>query len=611
MARLADFRGIHYGEAIVVCGLGHSVLGFKDPQRFCTIGVNDIGRAFAPDYLLVMDKPESFGQERFQYIRESKARFVFTDHDLGLHDSKIVRFPIRRSELPKFDDPNGLYYTGRPPTSPYLALCLAAHMGAKAIGLIGVDFTNGHFFSADGAHKLERSLEGIDRRFYLLGSTLLDRGVKIFNLSKESRLAAFPRLSADEFYDLQRSGRTRSWSRPARRVCLYSDKKVNNNTARIARGINSQTLQSCRLIAPLSPDITSKSAPEVEQDVLVHSTVTIDCNKMRFPVVKSGNGFQQSWLELRPMLFERPRSLHANRDTRPLSMCVIVSQENATGEELAQTVRSLWPDLLSTDELVIIARNTDSAQIPGWLRNSSRFKYLQQMPGESWMAARNRVAALYMKDVLVFCDANVEAPPRWAGPLLKAFAAPYAAAVGPAVADMYEHRDKGFGMKWVDAELNTAWLAKAGDSPYPVPLLPGMFLAVRRSVFQNIGGFDQGMRGSGGDDVDLCFRIWTAGRRCMVTPNLEISWMNPFMAGAVRESDYWGDLLHNLLRLATIHFSPARLAAFVDKVRHNQSFPAAFEVLLKSDLHRERIDSRQKRKHSDKWFFRRFPQENA
>jgi hypothetical protein len=187
MARLADFRGIHYGEAMVVCGLGHSILALQDPQRFKTIGVNDIGRAFTPNYLFVMDKPESFGEDRFQHIRSSAAQYIFTDHELGLKRESIVRLPIRRNEVPKFDDPNALYFTGRPPTSPLLALCLAAHMGAKAIGLIGVDFTNNHFFSADGAHKLERSLEGIDKRFYLLGSALLERGVKIFNLSDESR----------------------------------------------------------------------------------------------------------------------------------------------------------------------------------------------------------------------------------------------------------------------------------------------------------------------------------------------------------------------------------------------------------------------------------------
>src|SRR5262249_796467 len=151
---------------------------FRDPHRFRTIGVNDIGRAFTPDYLFVMDSPKSFG-ERFDFIRSSQARYVFTDHDLGLPRDNVVKFPIRQSAAPRLADPHALYLIGRPPTSPFLALCLAAHMGAKAIGLIGVDFTNGHFFAEDGSHKLAPQLAGINRRFFLLGSALLERGIKI------------------------------------------------------------------------------------------------------------------------------------------------------------------------------------------------------------------------------------------------------------------------------------------------------------------------------------------------------------------------------------------------------------------------------------------------
>ncbi|MGA8938583.1 MAG: glycosyltransferase [Acidobacteriaceae bacterium] len=601
MPKLADFRGVHYGEAMLVCGLGHSILRLKNPQRFTTIGVNDIGRAFTPNYLFVMDKPESFGEERFQYIRESQAQYIFTDHDLGMQHDNIVRFPIRRSDVPKLDDPNALYFTGRPPTSPLLGLCLAAHMGAKAIGLVGVDFTDHHFFRSDGAHRLVRSLDGIDKRYYLLGNALLDQGVKIFNISSESRLSAFPRLSANQFYNLQRSGNTRSWSRPVRRVCLVSETPINDQLKAIARNINSETLQSCRLIAPGSPDIESNATPEIELHALENSDVTVNCKTLKLPK-QNGNDFQDTWAKLRPALFGNLESNHTNGYVRRLSMSVILSQESATGEELAQTLRSLWPDLVHNDELIVIGRRGDD-QAPDWLRNPTRFTYVEQVPGESFIAARNRIAALSRKNILVFCDANTAPPRHWADSLLFPFASPTAAAVGPAIADMYKHESKGFGMQWTDAELNTAWLPQQNDKPYPVPLLPGMFLAVRRPIFKNIGGFDAGMRGSGGDDVELCFRLWTAGYQCVVNPKLVVPWMNPYAVGAVHIKDYWEDLLHNLLRLSTLHFSSSRLAAFIEKVGADPSFSSACETLLRSDLGRTRLDRKQKRKHSDRWFF--------
>jgi hypothetical protein len=176
MARLADFRGIHHGEAILVCGLGSSVRSLADPHRFRTIGVNDIERAFTPTYMFCMDAPRTFSADRLRYIQHSRAQFIFTDHDLGITRSNIVRFPIRRSEAPRLDDPDALYLIGRPVTSPFIAVCLAAHMGAKAIGLIGVDFTDGHFFAADGTHKLASQVAGIRSPILPVGKRIAESG---------------------------------------------------------------------------------------------------------------------------------------------------------------------------------------------------------------------------------------------------------------------------------------------------------------------------------------------------------------------------------------------------------------------------------------------------
>lgn len=608
MARLRDFHGLHYGEAIVVCGLGASIKSFADPQRFRTIGVNDIGRALTPDYLFVMDAPKSFPPERFRYIQESSARYVFTDHDLGLRRDHVVTFPIRSSPVPRFDDPDALYLIGRPPTSPFLALCLAAHMGAKAIGIVGVDFTNGHFFADDGPHKLSGGLRGIDRRFYALSSALLDRGVKVFNLSAESRLSAFPRLTPDEFFDVQRSGRTRAWSRPARRVCLESSAAVNSNVTAIAKLINARTTVSCRVIAPRSPDIAAGGAVDIEQHVRTSAHARISCDAVKLPTVMPDDPrFLRTWHEeLRPLLFAQASDVHPDRTPRAASVAAIVSQEHATGDEMAETVRSLWPDLQKHDHLIVLGRAGESERIPRWLRHSRRIRYQEQQRGESFIALRNRAAALTTADILVFTDANIQADAHWVDTLLEGFEDERAAAVGPGIIDMYERRSKGFGMMWTDAELNTTWLPISGVQPYAVPLLPGAFLAVRRTAFQRVGGFDGGMIGSGGDDVELCFNLWTCGFECRVAPKLEVSWMNPYAWGALRPSQYWRALLHNLLRLAAVHFSPARLHAMVTRLSGDPAFPDACARMLTSEASRRRAWIDRRRMHSDAWFFEKF-----
>jgi GT2 family glycosyltransferase len=607
MPRLCDFRGVHYGEVIVVCGLGASLNSLRDPRRFRTIGVNDIGRAFTPDYLFVMDSPKSFG-ERFEFVRNSQARYVFTDHDLGLPRDNVVKFPIRQSAAPRFNDPHALYLIGRPPTSPFLALCLAAHMGAKAIGLIGVDFTNGHFFADDGVHKLAPQLAGINRRFFVLGNALLERGVKIFNLSAESRINAFPRMGLEEFYALQQSGGTRSWSRPAKRLCFHSSAPVDENTVNVARLINAHTMLSCRVVAPASPDIRAASVPEIEREVFATAAVRLDCGAVRLPEVPyDRQDFLRAWNDsLRPLLFRPSRDLPARAKARPLSVSVIVSQDNATGDELAETVRTLRPDLRDSDELIVLGRSRAHGTFPAWLRNSRRMRFVEQQPGQTFVSLRNAVGVASDRDILVFTDANVQAPPVWVDPLLHTFKNRTVAAAGPALADMYERESKGYGMKWTDAELNTAWLSKQEEEPYAVPLLAGAFLAVRGAVFRRLGGFDAGMLDGGADDVELCLRLWTAGLQCVIAPGLEISWMNPFAAGAVGPGDYWGALVYNLLRLATIHFGPTRIRSFVRQVAKDPVFPPACARLLVSDAAERRKALVESRRHTAGWFFQRF-----
>jgi GT2 family glycosyltransferase/spore maturation protein CgeB len=64
-------------------------------------------------------------------------------------------------------------------------------MGAKHIGLIGVDFTNDHFFGQTGQHPLANQLARINEEYRILGEALSKRGVEVVNLSKHSRITAF------------------------------------------------------------------------------------------------------------------------------------------------------------------------------------------------------------------------------------------------------------------------------------------------------------------------------------------------------------------------------------------------------------------------------------
>lgn len=195
-APLAAFRGRHAGQSVVVCGCGESVRLLGPPGRFVTIGVNDIGRLFHPDYLVVLNTPAEFAAGRFAHVQQTRAKAVFTHLDLPLPGCTVVRFRLGRRGGTDVGGADTLPYTRN---SPYVAVCLALLMGARRIGLIGVDFTPNHFFAATGTHPLARELAAIDREYGALADACRRMGVELVNLSPTSRLTSLPRQSVEDF----------------------------------------------------------------------------------------------------------------------------------------------------------------------------------------------------------------------------------------------------------------------------------------------------------------------------------------------------------------------------------------------------------------------------
>ena len=192
---LTHFKHTHVGKTLIVCGCGPSLLDLKQPRQFTTIGVNDVGRLFDPTYLLVVNPPRQFTGDRFQYVVQSKARALFTQLDLGPVNAPVVQVQLG---CHGGTDTAGdmLPYTQN---SPYVAVCLAAYMGAARIGLIGVDFTEHHFFAKTGRHPLSGRLQQIDREYGALAAALRGRGVELLNLSGISRLESLQRCRLEDF----------------------------------------------------------------------------------------------------------------------------------------------------------------------------------------------------------------------------------------------------------------------------------------------------------------------------------------------------------------------------------------------------------------------------
>lgn len=198
---LVDFMGIHKGEKIIVCGCGTSlpdILPHKD--EFITIGVNDVPALFDPTYLLVTDHPNRFFGKRRDIVQKSDSRYLFACTS-GWRHPRLVKFDLGTKELKSLDSSKVIDHFLN---SPYVAANLAYKMGAKHIGIIGVDFTDGHFYNPnDGPHPIspQPHLNRVNTSYQILLEALKTRGVTLHSLSQISRLE-LPKITIEQFKEL-------------------------------------------------------------------------------------------------------------------------------------------------------------------------------------------------------------------------------------------------------------------------------------------------------------------------------------------------------------------------------------------------------------------------
>ena len=217
--RLSEFIGLHYGQNIIVCGCGTSLLGFdKHHSDYITIGVNDVPRLFEPTYMLVTDHQGRFQQQfRKDLVNNSKAKRLFTCAS-GWRHPNMVHFELGEKALKNLDSYHKIDHFVN---SPYVAVNLAYKLGARNIGIIGVDFNNGHFYNPnDGKHPVLQInyLKQVKSAYSILHKQLKDRGVGLYDLSLNGQLD-LPKITLEEFSKFQNEDNN-TWSEGIKRLTI-------------------------------------------------------------------------------------------------------------------------------------------------------------------------------------------------------------------------------------------------------------------------------------------------------------------------------------------------------------------------------------------------------
>jgi GT2 family glycosyltransferase len=284
-------------------------------------------------------------------------------------------------------------------------------------------------------------------------------------------------------------------------------------------------------------------------------------------------------------------------------LSVIVPALNE-GDNLRGTVAGLNGTLPPKSEIIVV----DDGSTDGgcdFLRGTRTVRLLEpDIPGQRLgaPAARNKGAAAASGEVLIFLDAHVDVTPGWAEPLIAAALEPSVGAAAPGISVIGRPDCCGFGLRFSDAGLGVEWLPPPGEDA-EAPLLPGACLTIRRALFEELGGFDTGLIRWGSEDAELSLRLWMAGYALRLVPEVTVAHLfrehHPYAID-------WTGVLHNMLRMALVHFGRERLALVINRQKHYRDFASAWALLMEGDAASRRAALHRRRTRDDHDYFAHF-----
>ena len=286
-----------------------------------------------------------------------------------------------------------------------------------------------------------------------------------------------------------------------------------------------------------------------------------------------------------------------------VSMSIVVPTHNE-GEQLSRTVAGLTATAPQDCEVIVVDDFSTDDSISLLRQRNPGVRVVRPPQRLGPPLAKNFGAQFAAGSCIVWSDAHIDAEPGWAQAFADLLADPRTGAVGPAVASHGNAANVGYGLHWKNAALDVEWLHRSGDEPYAVPIVSSLFMGMRREVFEETGGFDPGLIRWGGGEMELSFRLWSLGYECLVAPQSRVSHLFrsrfPYHVNAA-------EVLHNLIRVAVVHFDQDRLEAVISALRGNRVFPKAMAMVAGSDAWARRAEIRAQRVADDRAFFDRFP----
>ena len=222
-------------------------------------------------------------------------------------------------------------------------------------------------------------------------------------------------------------------------------------------------------------------------------------------------------------------------------------------------------------------------------------------PGVHGNRARNTGAENARGDIFVFCDAHIFVEKDWLEKLTGALTKPGIDAVAPGIKPHDSEGQAWGGLTW-EGNMVMKWLlTSAGYTPAPV--LPRNCLAITRKAFEAIGGFEDGFRVYGFEDVEFTLRLWLFGFGAYINDAVTIRHVFRNVRPYKVDSE---DMDYNLLRLAFLHFNQSRLSKITAFIKKKTYFSKIFADVTTSDAPERRNSYLARRVYDDDWFMQKF-----
>jgi GT2 family glycosyltransferase len=207
---------------------------------------------------------------------------------------------------------------------------------------------------------------------------------------------------------------------------------------------------------------------------------------------------------------------------RPTASIVIVTYNGMA--YLPACLRSVCDELLDADEVIVVDnRSTDGS--PQLVRQSfPAMQVVDNQENHGFAAACNQGARLARGDVLVFLNQDTEVQPGWLWGLIEALVFQRSTGLTTSKHLLMALPDK---INLCGQELHYTGLSFARgfmedcqrhSEPAWVGAVSGASFAIRRDLWEQLGGFDEGLF-MYYEETDLCWRARLAGYRCQYRPD--------------------------------------------------------------------------------------------